>query len=343
MKYTPSTFKKALAAKELYGFCYLHGQQRYLIDAYAAAIIHALGAGEDDVAVIDGDQLDMEQLGDMAVTVSFAPVQVTVINGLSPEATSEADITRLGEIADYLSPQTTLIIKENFLPEGPRNKRAKAQKLRKLAQEKGVLVDVGQKDTRQNLTVAQALAKKEGVQIGQADLRYLLERCGGDLLKTQNELCKLGSYRLGEPVTRRDIDAFTPRTVELTSFEMARALLRGDVPQAMRLLEDLFSLREEPVSIIAALSTNFCDIFKVKVAGAAYMSASQIEKTFGYRPGDFRIKQAGQNGRGVSQQQIDAIIEALLQCDLALKSTTADPKILLQKLLVEISLLMRRH
>lgn len=341
LKYTATNFAKAVKGGPLGGLIYFFGDQRYLMERFTAQLLEALGAGEEQVVRLDGDELDFDALGDEVVTVSFTPPKVLVISGLSPEGMSEAQIKRLGEMADYLSLETVLIAQEKFVKESYKVKRAKAQKLRKLADAKGALVDVNKPDASSCAKLAAALAREEGIAIAERDVAYLVEHCGGDLLKVQNELKKLGSYRLGETVRREDIDRFTAPTVERTSFEMARALIRGDVRRALHLLGDLLDAREEPITIVAALATNFCDMYKVKCGQADRLATPQIEKTFGYRPGDFRVKQAVQNSRSLKYGQVVKIVEELLEADLALKSSGADATVILQRLLVQISLLLR--
>ena len=123
---------------------------------------------------------------------------------------SEAQIKRLGEMADYLSLGDGAHRPGEVCQGELQGQAGQAQKLRKLADAKGALVDVNKPDAASCAKLAAALAREEGIAIAERDVAYLVEHCGGDLLKVQNELKKLGSYRLGRRCGGRTSTASPP-------------------------------------------------------------------------------------------------------------------------------------
>ena len=67
----------------------------------------------------------------------------------------------------------------------------------------------------------------------------------GDLLRADNELCKLAVYVDGErAISEADVAALTPYVAEANVFEMVDALAAGDGARALELIQ--LSLRENP-------------------------------------------------------------------------------------------------
>ena len=66
-----------------------------------------------------------------------------------------------------------------------------------------------------------------------------------DLLRADNELCKLVSYVNGErPISEEDVAALTPYVPEANVFEMVDALAAGNGARALELIQQ--SLHDDP-------------------------------------------------------------------------------------------------
>ncbi len=144
-----------------------------------------------------------------------------------------------------------------------------------------------------------ARAAKEGITLDPATSRALVERTGLDIVRLRGAIERLALYAMGQPtITVEDIRQAVPAGPEAQAdWGIANAIGRSDAAEALREL---------------GLSLD---------AGAApFMVLGQL-----------RI--AAEKVRG---PRLAAAIEALLRTDLALKSSGGDPRILLERLVVEL-------
>ena len=144
-----------------------------------------------------------------------------------------------------------------------------------------------------------ARAAKEGIALDPATSRALVERTGLDIVRLRGAIERLALYAMGQPkITVEDIRQAVPAGPEAQAdWGIANAIGRSDAAEALREL---------------GLSLD---------AGAApFMVLGQL-----------RI--AAEKVRG---PRLAAAIEALLRTDLALKSSGGDPRILLERLVVEL-------
>jgi len=142
-------------------------------------------------------------------------------------------------------------------------------------------------------------AARDGITLEPAAVRALIERTGLDLVRLRSGLERVGLYAMGrDAITADDVrQSVTAGPEAQADFGVANAIGRGDVRDALKELG-------------LALDAGAVPFF---VLGQLRMAAEKV-------PGP-RLHDA---------------IEALLRTDLALKSSGGDPRILLERLVVEL-------
>ena len=150
-----------------------------------------------------------------------------------------------------------------------------------------------------------ARAAKEGITLDPATSRALVERTGLDIVRLRGAIERLALYAMGQPtITVEDIRQAVPAGPEAQAdWGIANAIGRNDAAEA---------LRELGLSLDAGVSP-------FMVLGQLRLAAEKV-------PGP----------------RLGAAIEALLRTDLALKSSGGDPRILLERLVVELCAPRRR-
>jgi hypothetical protein len=89
-------------------------------------------------------------------------------------------------------------------------------------------------------SLAEALAKKAGLQLGLAELAMLLDATGGDASRIAVEIEKLYLFTGGtRRVTADDIAALVPDAQATTIFALVAALGRSDRTRALEILDTL--------------------------------------------------------------------------------------------------------
>jgi DNA polymerase III delta subunit len=144
-----------------------------------------------------------------------------------------------------------------------------------------------------------ARATREGVTFEPAAARALIERAGLDVARLRGGFDRVVLYALGEPrITADDVREVVPAGAEAQeNFGIANAIRDGDAPAALRQLG-------------AALDSGAVPFF---VMGQIRTAAERLPSS-----------------------RLVPAIEALFRTDNALKSSGGDPRILLERLVVEL-------
>ncbi|MCL2151501.1 MAG: DNA polymerase III subunit delta [Oscillospiraceae bacterium] len=107
--------------------------------------------------------------------------------------------------------------------------------------------------------------KDAGKLISSADAGYLVAITGGYMSSLHSEIEKVTAYALGEAVTRADIDAVVTPILDTVAYKLTDALMRRDHISAMRILDELFQMREAPHKLIYSISLKMRQLLAARV------------------------------------------------------------------------------
>jgi DNA polymerase-3 subunit delta len=161
-------------------------------------------------------------------------------------------------------------------------------------------------DLRQVARTAEALVKQAvsdaGQQIDPAAARLVAERAGTDIATLRGDVERLLLYAAGKPkIELKDAQEIVSAETAQDDWAVTNAIQRGDTAEALR-------------QVALALESG----------GVPYMILGQL--------GWFvREKLAGTDSR-----RVPAAVDALFRTDLELKSSGGDPRVLLERLVVEL-------
>jgi len=129
-------------------------------------------------------------------------------------------------------------------------------------------------------------------------VRALVERAGADIIRLRGGLERVALYAMGQPkITADDVRQVVPVAAEATNFGIADAIGRNDAAEALRELTLALEGGAQPFFVLGQLR----------------WVAEKMPRA--------RLKVA---------------IEAVFRTDEAIKSSGGDPKILLERLVVEL-------
>jgi DNA polymerase-3 subunit delta len=143
-----------------------------------------------------------------------------------------------------------------------------------------------------------ARAERDKVPLDTAAVRALVERAGADIVRLRGGLERVALYAMGQPkITADDVRQVVPVAAEATNFGIADAIGRNDAAEALRELTLALEGGAQPFFVLGQLR----------------WVAEKMPRA--------RLKVA---------------IEAVFRTDEAIKSSGGDPKILLERLVVEL-------
>lgn len=344
MKYTmESDFAKHVKSSGQHNVYLLYGGQAYLIALYEKMIVKkALGGADEafNLRRFDGDTLDLQTFYDAVESVPLMAAGCCVTLSLDPE---KLDMGRMKELCAVIGdpPQTTVIV---VTVKEPPARREKMNLLIKACDKAGCVVELGSRRGADTLRFLRDRAQKNGCTFESGEASYMVERCTDDLQLLATELDKLCAYASGRKITRADIDAVVTVVLQARVFDLSKAILRGNFPKAMELISQLDDLREPAARTLSILSGAFVDLYRGFAARQANVPAGRAAPELGYAKNrEFAIKNGMSDSGAYTAGQLGAMLEALAEADLRVKSSGGDDRVVLEETVAKLFLIGGRQ
>ena len=278
----------------------LFGEENYLKKQYKDRLTKALISEEDTMnyAYYEGKGIDVREIIDLAETMPFFSERRLIVienSGFFKNATSE--------LAEYMKdiPETTYFV----FVETELDKRSK---LFKAVKDKGRIVELARQDEKTLVRWIYGNVKKEGKQITESSIYYLLSKCGTDMENLQKEMEKLFCYTLDKEVIQiEDIDTICTTQITNEIFDMVNAVAEKKQKRALDRYYDLLALKEPAMRILYLLSRQFRLLMEVKeMTGQGYDKKSIASKS-GLHP--FAVGKYIEQSRRFSKKELRNILE----------------------------------
>ncbi|HHW25655.1 MAG TPA: DNA polymerase III subunit delta [Bacillota bacterium] len=333
---TPSEFDRAIK-KGAEGAYFFFGEEEYLARAYAERLKKAVcgsgGAESIDRTVLDDESYSPSRLADEIRLLPMASekrlVEVRWVDFSRAESV-EGLCSALAEVRDC--PQTVVLVNATGgLFDGGDEKRP--SKALQAVSEVATPVRMARETPARLAAWAARHFAAEGVEAPREVCDELVAFVGRDMTTLAGEIEKLSAYALAhgrKAVTSDDIRKVCTGTVELDSFALANAVLRGDTDAAMRALCELLARRERPEALLAQITRVFCDLYAVKTCLDAGMDKRAIASELGmheYRVGLYISACANRGAESLARA-----VEKCLRADVLLKSTPIPGEVILARL-----------
>lgn len=180
-------------------------------------------------------------------------------------------------------------------------------------------------------------AKKRGCKFGEIAARYLIEVSGNDLSTLKNELDKLCAFVNDGEITKETVDFISSKSVEASVYDYVKQIFAGDISKALKMLNDMFFMHIEPMSILYIVSSSYVDMHRVMSAVNASISKDEIAKDFSYpKNRQFLLDRASQNLKKFDAKKIRLSLDALTSADKSIKTFGNDPYATLEQLTVKL-------
>ena len=249
-------------------------------------------------AYYEGKGIDVKEIIDLSETMPFFSERRLIVienSGFFKNATAE--------LAEYMKeiPETTYFI----FVETELDKRGK---MFKAVKDKGRIVELARQDEKTLVRWIYGNVKKEGKQIAESTIYYLLSKCGTDMENLQKEMEKLFCYTLNNDVINmEDIDAICTTQITNEIFDMVNAVAEKKQKRALDRYYDLLALKEPAMRILYLLSRQFRLLMEVKeMAGEGYDKKTIASKA-GLHP--YAVGKYIEQSRSFSQEELRKILE----------------------------------
>ncbi len=200
----------------------------------------------------------------------------------------------------------------------------------------GMAVSVGHRTAADLVKVLAEGAKKRGTEFANGAASYLIESCSEDINILLSELEKLCSYSAGKPITREMIDKVCVKTIEASVYSLANEIISLNANSALKILDDLYALRVEPLAVLHTVSSTFIDIKRAIAAKTAGMGINDLAEKFDYKNKKFALEKAARQASKFDNKKIEYCLEELVLADKDLKSFSGNDRIVLETLILRL-------
>ena len=342
---TEAELKKQIEKSEFANLYFLYGEEKYLVSHYADRIAEKAGGKQFpdfNLQRLDGGEAGADRIAEAAGALPFLAQRKCVLV-LDPDA----DAMRAGEPEKWKElvaslPETTVLAVALPNLDADEKKDKNWKKFIDLMRQNGNVVRFGRRTGADLQKLLISGAAKRGCTLSRQNADRLAASCGNDLRTLLGELEKLCAFVGGGEITAQAIDRVAVKNLEARVFDLSKAVLAGQGDRAYSLLNLLLGQGEEPVAILAVLSTAYLDLYRVRVSVQSGYSATEPAKHFDYARREFRLRNAERDAGRYPAGMYRESLKALLAADTALKSARGDRRTVLEKLIAQLLILTER-
>ena len=326
--------------------CYLfYGSEDYLKQFYANKICSKFvtpGSETFSLRKYDGKENTLDEVFEGAQSMPFMSEYCVVIaRDFAFDALNSDDKNKLTEFLEN-TPDTSITI---FWMDGieVQPKTSKWDWVVSNFTKCATVVNFEKPEGRNLLKLLCAYASKQGCMMNENTASYLVEVSGDSLNVLFNEIQKAVNFAgQGNEITRECIDSVAVRSLEAKIFDLSKLVLNGNPQGALELLHILMMQKTEALDILGVILTSFVDIYRVKTAVSGGENIMYPAKVFNYKNKEFRLRNADKFAKKLSVEQIRECFDCFAESDKALKSSTQSGELILEKLIVQLTLILSR-
>lgn len=266
-----------------------------------------------------------EILGRALTPALFCPRQVLVLSGV--EAAGEEDLTRLEEYLEAPADCTVLVFEAEKL-----DRRTRAARL---LLERCQLRSAEAPGDTAAVETAQHFARERGLELDRETAEELVFVLGTDQGRLRGELDKLRAYvGAGGRVSSSDLAAAVSPARQFSVFELADLLAERRRAEALVRLRRLLEAGESPVGIVGLLAWLYRQLLQAQTLprGTPLWKAAQT-----LRGPRTRLDGLMRQAQKFRPEELREAFAALLEADVALKSSPPDPAAVLEALVVRLT------
>ncbi|KPG87855.1 DNA polymerase III subunit delta [Staphylococcus hominis] len=171
--------------------------------------------------------------------------------------------------------------------------------------------------------------------IKQDALDLFIELTGINFNIVSQELEKIILF-LGERTTinKKDVEEIINRSLEQNVFLLTEYIQKGEKYKAFQLIKDLIVMKEEPIKLLALITSNYRLYYQCKILSRKGYSGQQIAKTINVHP--YRVKLALNQVKHYQLTHLLNIIDQCAETDYKLKSSYMDKQLILELFILSL-------
>ncbi|RIN14988.1 DNA polymerase III subunit delta [Staphylococcus warneri] len=215
------------------------------------------------------------------------------------------------------------------------NKLDERKKLTKALKKNGQLKKVEQMSEEEIKKWIQSKLNENYKDIKQDALNLFIELTGVNFNIVSQELDKLMLFLGDRPtINKDDVHQIINRSLEQNVFILTEYIQKRQKNKAIQLVKDLINMKEEPIKLLALITSNYRLYYQCKILNQKGYSGQQIAKTVNVHP--YRVKLALGQVRHYELEDLLNIINSCAETDYKLKSSYMDKHLILELFILSL-------
>ena len=341
-KITEPELKQQFKTNEFSNVYLIYGEENYLKEYYVGRLKDKLvdeAFSDFNFHQYEGKSTAISDILQDADMIPMMGSNTFILVHDYPLDKSQKDIDALKEYFKDI-PETAVIVFWYDSIELDTKKSAKWRSVETLFAKAGSAVRLDKRSESELAKLIVSSAKKRSCKITPDLARYMISVVGSDIQTLFSELEKICAFVGEGEITKKHIDELATKSLQARVYDLSKFILKGDSDNAYSVLSTLFAQKEEPISILAVISSCYVDMYRVKCAKAAGANEAELSDYFAYKGREFLIRNAARDCRTISINSLRGALDALADTDELMKSTSIDKNILLEETVAKL-LMMR--
>jgi len=322
--------------KNLYIF---HGEEKYLLEHYLGMLKSKLvdpAMEQFNSIVLDGKGLKIDVLTDAVEGLPmFSEHKLVVVRDFDLYHADESQREILTSLISDIPESTCLVFVYDLIE----FKADSRQKLHKAVIKSGRIIEFPKQETGDLITWLKRRFRALNKSIESSDAEYMLFICGKLMQPLTLEVEKVAAYAKSDRISRSDIDAVCSPVLDAVMYSMTDAVVEQRYGDAIKLLRDLITMKNEPIVLLAALGKQLRNLLCTCIALESGSAESFLRQELGINY-PFIIQKTIGNARKLSFEWCSKAVQLCAECDYQMKTTGEDRGQLLEFLILRLSQLM---
>lgn len=327
--------KAAIKAKKPGRLYFFHGEENFLLRYYLEQLRKLL---LDELTEsfnyhrFTSETFDLQSFADAVENLPMMAESTMVqVDDIDPFKLGEGDRERIAAILSDIPDYCTVVFTFETVAWKP------DKRLKKLweAVSGGTVVEFARQEQRDLIpwiTRHFAARKKH---ISSELCAYLIDITGGTMTALGGEIDKICAYSGADEIRKSDIDAVTEPVLDAVVFQMTDLLSQGKYAAALRKLEQLLKMQQEPLAILGAVGSHFRRLGTARTLLDHGKSTSELMKLCGIS--EYPARKTMEAARQFSPEFCARAAELVLETDHAIKTSCDDPERLLEFLILRLA------
>lgn len=341
-----SDLKKQIDRSDFSSLYLIYGEEKYLVEYYAQKLISkAKGTAFEDFNFqkFDGGAASIDSIAAAVEALPFmAEKKCVAVSDPDVESLRAAELGKLEQLLDNIPSSTVLVL---YLPslEVDLKTAKKWKKFIAAVNQRGCSAQMKKRTGAELEKLLCSGAAKRGCELSRQNAGKIIGYSGNDMQTLFNELEKLTAFCGKGEITSDIIERIVVKNLEARVYDLSKAILAAQYDKAYEILDLLFYQNEEPVTILAVLSSSYVDMYRVRTSLQSGFSVTEPAKYFDYARKEFRLTNAERDGKRLSTEMLRDSLNVLLEADTALKGARGDRRVTLEKLIAQLLLIAEKE